>query len=112
MSKKTEALSGGFALPTPARTHVPDDVADSFVSKSKSPPAAKSPKKPRKATSSAKKTQTLSEPGSNSRLRRAESGERIAVYLPPALAEKLRVRCATDRRSLSDALTEALTQWL
>lgn len=44
--------------------------------------------------------------------RREAQGERTAVYLPPDLAQKLRVRCAIERRSLSDAATEALTAWM
>lgn len=47
-----------------------------------------------------------------SRLRRPERGERISVYVPPELAEALRVRCARERRSVSDAVTEALATWL
>lgn len=49
---------------------------------------------------------------SSSRLRRAELGERMAVYLPPIAAEQLRVRCARERRSLSDAVSEAVSMWL
>lgn len=47
-----------------------------------------------------------------SRLRRLERGERVSVYIPPEMAEALRVRCARERRSVSDAVTEALTAWL
>jgi len=47
-----------------------------------------------------------------SSLRRAESGERVSVYLPPALAQGLRVRCAKERRSVSDAVTAAVRAWL
>jgi hypothetical protein len=47
-----------------------------------------------------------------SRLRRDEQGERISAYIPPELAEALRVRCARERRSVSDAVTEALGLWL
>jgi len=42
---------------------------------------------------------------------RKPAGERLTVYVPPELAEALRVRCAKERRSLSDAATEALRQW-
>jgi hypothetical protein len=48
----------------------------------------------------------------DSKLRRAELGERLTVYLPPALAKDLRVRCASERRSVSDAVTEAVGSWL
>lgn len=47
-----------------------------------------------------------------SRMRRESSGERVAVYLPPELALKLRMRCVQARRSVSDAVTEAVAQWL
>ena len=36
----------------------------------------------------------------------------MAVYLPPKLAENLRIFCAKKRRSLSDAVTEAIGKWL
>lgn len=47
-----------------------------------------------------------------SRLRRDAGGERVAVYLPPEMAVELRVRCARERRSVSDAITEAVGNWL
>jgi hypothetical protein len=40
-----------------------------------------------------------------------KAGERITVYVPAELAEVLRVACARERRSLSDAVTEALGMW-
>jgi Arc/MetJ-type ribon-helix-helix transcriptional regulator len=43
-----------------------------------------------------------------SRLRREESGVRVAGYLPAELEQELRMHCAQDRRSVSDALTEAV----
>jgi hypothetical protein len=45
-------------------------------------------------------------------LRREESGERVAAYLPPELASRLRVACAIQRRSVSNAITEAVEAWL
>ena len=51
-------------------------------------------------------------PPQASRLRRVERGERVAVYLPAEIAEALRVRCARERRSASDAVTEAVRMWL
>jgi len=47
-----------------------------------------------------------------SKLRRAELGERVAVYVPEELAKALRMKCAAERRSVSDAATEALRVWL
>jgi len=46
-----------------------------------------------------------------SRRRRPIRGERMAVYLPPELVEELRVRCARERRSMSDAVSEAVGLW-
>jgi Ribbon-helix-helix protein, copG family len=88
MADKGKKLAQGFALPTPAaRTPVKDQTAAKFV---------KAERKPSRA----------------SRLRRDIGGERLAIYLPPAVAEDLRVRCARERRSISDAVTEAVTMWL
>ncbi len=47
-----------------------------------------------------------------SRLKRDTLGERVTVYLPPQLAANLRRRCLNERRSLSDALTEAAQAWM
>lgn len=83
-------LSAGFALPTPPkRTPVAEVTAARFT-------VAEEPK---------------ASPASTSRLRRAELGERMVVYLPPELATELRVRCARERRSLSDAVTAAVEAW-
>jgi hypothetical protein len=46
------------------------------------------------------------------RLRADERGERLNCYVPADLATKLRVRCAVERRSLSDAVVAALEAWL
>jgi hypothetical protein len=88
MSDKGKKLAHGFDLPkAPARTAVRDKAASRFV---------KAERKPSRA----------------SRLRRETGGERLAIYLPPDVAEELRVRCARERRSISDAVTEAVTGWL
>jgi len=48
-----------------------------------------------------------------SRLRRdGVRGERVSVYLPPELVVRLRVFCARERRSISDAVTEAVSAYL
>lgn len=44
--------------------------------------------------------------------RRKEGGERIAVYLPSDVAEALRIQAVRGRRSVSDAVTEAVVAWL
>jgi hypothetical protein len=49
---------------------------------------------------------------SGSRLKRDTLGERVTVYLPPRLAATLRRRCVNERRSLSDAMTEAVEAWM
>jgi predicted transcriptional regulator len=41
-------------------------------------------------------------------MRRGSRGERLAVYIPEELATNLRILCAKERRSLSDAVTEAI----
>lgn len=51
------------------------------------------------------------EGGSGARLRRVEKGERVTLYLPPELAKRVRLLCVEERRSMSDATTEALTEW-
>lgn len=43
-----------------------------------------------------------------SKLRRDQRGERVAGYLPAELERELRLFCARERRSVSDALTEAV----
>lgn len=82
-------LASGFALPSaPKRTPVAETKASRFTTAGDKAP-----------------------PSSSSRLRRAELGERVVVYLPPDLATELRVRCARERRSLSDAVTAAVEAW-
>ncbi len=88
---KSKALAGGFALPSPPkRTTVAEPKAERFTRAEERP----------------------ARPAASSRLRRSELGERVAVYLPPELAAELRVRCARERRSLSDAVTAAVEAWL
>jgi hypothetical protein len=65
----------------------------------------------RKATRFERTDDTGRVPGA-SRLRRESLGDRVTVYLPPELAEGLRVRCARERRSVSDAVTEAVFAWM
>lgn len=51
--------------------------------------------------------------GEPSRLRREKAaGERLTVHVPADLARDLRVACAAQRRSMSDATTEAVRDWL
>ncbi len=89
MADKEKKLAQGFDLPKPPeRTEVNDELATKFVRAERRILA------------------------SESRLRREGGGERLAIYLPPDVAEDLRVRCARERRSISDAVTEAVTVWL
>ena len=84
-------LAGGFSLPSPPpRTVVREEVAQRF-----------------------ERVEAVAKPSRGpSRLRRETLGERLAIYVPPELAEQLRVRCARERRSISDAVTEAVTMWM
>jgi len=93
MSKK-DALAKGFAqvtkLPSPPRrTPVSENEARAFET-----------------------DKTHSKKELVSRLRRAIGGARLAVYLPAELEQRLRVHCAMERRSISDAVTVAVTRWL
>ncbi len=91
---KRDALAGGFALPSPPkRTKLEEPHAAAFTLAADAAPVS------------------AKVPASASRLRRAELGERMVVYLPPELATELRVRCARERRSLSDAVTAAVETW-
>jgi len=47
-----------------------------------------------------------------STLRREAAGVRLNVYVPGELERRLRIRCAEERRSMSDAVTQALDKWL
>lgn len=85
----------GFKLPPkPAATPAVDDArADAFIGAADAPPSATST---RKAT----------------KLRAATRGERLTIYLPPDVARALRLRCADENRSASDAVATALRAWL
>lgn len=89
---KRKPVASGFALPSPPkRTPIAEPTAQRFTL---------AEERPAKASATP------------SKLRRAELGERVAVYLPPELAAELRVRCARERRSLSDAVTAAVEAWV
>ena len=47
-----------------------------------------------------------------STLRRETPGVRLNVYVPDELERRLRIRCAEERRSMSDAVTHAIEKWL
>lgn len=86
---KQSEVAAGMRLPrTPKRTEVSDDVAARFVGD-----PVDAPKQP-------------------SQRKRPDRGERLTVYIPPGLASDLRVLCAQQRRSLSDAVTEAVNKWI
>jgi hypothetical protein len=88
MTDKGKKLAHGFELPKPPkRSAVKEHAAARFVKAERKAPRA-------------------------SRMRREVAGERLAIYLPPEVAEDLRVRCARERRSMSDAITEAVAGWL
>jgi hypothetical protein len=91
MAEKGKALAKGFKLPKaqPQRAPVREEDARRFESSTGPTRGARS--SPR---------------------RRAESGERLTAYVPPELKIALEVRCAQERRSVSDAVTEALDAWM
>lgn len=96
-TKKEDKLTAGFLLPKPkAPTPIEESKAEAFEAKPF--PVVVDAPKPVKVKAS--------------RLRNDKRGERVTCYLPPKLAEKLRVKCARERRSLSDALTYAVETWL
>jgi hypothetical protein len=89
-------LSAGFDLPElPAekqRTTVSEKQVHNFV--------AATPKRSKPATSA-------------SRLRREDiESERLNVHVPTAVAKRVREAAFRERRSVSDAVTEALEHWL
>lgn len=86
---KRENLDDAFALPPrKPRTPVADDRAQQFVS----PTTVRTSKK--------------------SQYRRDGPGERINAYLPPDLLLEIRTIALHQRRSLSDAVTEAMREWV
>lgn len=87
---KKEALEASFELPkAPARVRVDDKAARELELRAR--PAAV---------------------GASSKLRRVESGVRLTAYIPAEMHRKLRVLCAEENRSMSDAATEAFGEWL
>lgn len=81
-----ENVAAGFSLPTTVkRTTVDAEAADRFVCDQPKPKSKRSQK---------------------------QKAERLTIYLPPKLAERVRVRCAKDRKSLSDAGVEAFSSWV
>ena len=81
MKSKKKKMAAGFSLPaSPKKTPVSAKAAKKFVD------------------------------GGAARKRRETAGERLTLYVPPQLAEDLRVFCARQRRSLSDVGTEALAK--
>jgi hypothetical protein len=91
MVKKNAALAKGFSLPVVNQNIAVDENAAVDFEKE----VVKKTRRSKKAT-----------------LRRESRGERLAVYVPEDIACELRVLCAKERRSLSDAVTVALNAWL
>lgn len=91
MAEKSKALAKGFKLPKapPPREPLKEEDARRFESSTGPSRGARS--SPR---------------------RRAEGGERLTAYVPLDLKIALDVRCAQERRSVSDAVTEALEAWM
>jgi hypothetical protein len=97
VSTKKKPTMTSTKKPTMAPRKAPDPVAlDAFIHGTPAVLPQEKEKKPKK----------------ESRRRRAELGERVTAYLPPPMEEELRVRCAREKRSVSDAVTEAVGVWL
>jgi hypothetical protein len=79
-------------LPQPPRSAISDEAAEKFVNGAE-PGAARPRTGPTQRRSDAK-------------------GERINVHLTPQLDRSLRVRCALERRSLRNAIEEAVAAWM
>src|SRR3990172_6112 len=93
MGHKSDELAKGFSLPAiPKRTEIPEEAALRFLQGKQAEKVVSAPRP--------------------SRLRRAGNGQRVAISLPPDAAVALRIRCAQERRSVSDAVTEVVTVWL
>lgn len=90
MARARKPAAADFAVPSSSRKAVPEDAARKFE---------------RRPVKSRAKTEQPS-------LRRESSGERLSVYLPPELAQELRIKSVRQRRSVSDAVTEAVRQWV
>ena len=83
-------VADAFDAPPRQRTTVPEKQAKAFV----------------EAGTPAKRTK-------GTKLKRwGLEGDRITVYVPIPLGQRLREEAVRDRRSISDAMTEALEQWL
>lgn len=96
-ASKKEALAGGFKMPAKAKTtkavavrHLTDSDADAFVKAGE----RQEPKAPPRF------------------IRRKGKGIRVAVYMTPELFERLDERCRKPKRSISDAVEEAVREWL
>lgn len=89
-------------LRKPGQRHAPSEDAIAALEGRAEGIASKAPGASPAPTSSSKP----------SKMRRDEGGERITAYVPPDVAEEARVRCARERRSMSDVVTQALRAWL
>ena len=75
-------------------------------------PAASMPKATPVAAVSSVQSSSSGPTKKGSKLKRDSLGERVTIYLPPKLADAVRRRCLKERRSVSDALTEAAETWV
>jgi len=55
---------------------------------------------------------TKKETNAVSRRRRSKGGKRVAAYLPSDTYKRLRIQCAKEDCSVSDAITRAVEDWL
>ena len=92
MARARKPAAADFAVPSSSRKAVPEDAARKFERRGRKASGSKIAEQPS--------------------LRRETSGERLSVYLPPELAQELRIKSVKQRRSVSDAVTEAVRQWV
>ncbi len=96
MGSKTKSLAAGFALPKPRkREQVHEATARAFETAQDKPPVG---------------LRLVKKPSAASMMRDA-AGDRIVAYVDPELATELRLGCARERRSISDAFNAALRAW-
>ena len=77
-------------------TEVPDEEVEKFILAGEKPPAG----------------YKLTKQAVSSKMRRAERGERLSIYIPDALFTQLRMYCAKENCSKSHAVTIALQHLL
>lgn len=112
-------ISDGFDLPTPKPRVVVDPIAqEKFIAGDVVPMRAPEQLVVEEHVDSVE-TKRAGAPAPRkpkgrglSRMRRDEMGERLTTYVDPDIAMELRLFCVHERRSVSDAVNEALRRFL